>query len=324
MRAIQVATPGGPEVLRLVDIPTPTVAEDEVLVRNMCAGVNYIDTYHREGRYPLDLPFIPGQEGAGVIEEVGAAAAGWSVGDRVAWAMIPASYAEYVSVPARLLARIPDGVSEDIAAAVMLQGLTAHYLVTSVYPADDTTTAVVHAAAGGVGLLLTQMLKARGATVIGTVSSEEKVARALGAGADHVIRYDQEPWEEKTRELVGDKRVDVVYDGVGQSTFEAGLTVLRPRGLMALYGAASGAVPPFDLQRLNGLGSLAITRPNLGDFVRTPEELAWRVGEIFDAVQAGTLTVAIAKTFSLDDAAEAHRAIQSRQYSGKILLSLTP
>jgi NADPH:quinone reductase and related Zn-dependent oxidoreductases len=218
----------------------------------------------------------------------------------------------------------PAGVSEELAAGVMLQGLTAHYLVTSVYAADQTTTAVVHAAAGGVGLLLTQMLKARGATVIGTVSSEEKVARALEAGADHVIRYDEEPWEEKTRELLGDKKVDVVYDGVGQSTFEAGLTVLRPRGLMALYGAASGAVPPFDLQRLNGLGSLVITRPSLGDFVRTPDELACRVGDIFDAVQSGTLSVAIAKTFSLDDAADAHRAIQSRQYSGKILLSVTP
>jgi len=238
--------------------------------------------------------------------------------------MVPASYAEYVRVPARLLARIPDGVSDELAAAVMLQGLTAHYLVTSVYPADETTTAVVHAAAGGVGLLLTQMLKTRGATVIGTVSSDEKVARALEAGADHVIRYDQEPWEEKTRELVGDKAVDVVYDGVGQSTFEAGLSVLRPRGLMALYGGASGAVPPFDLQRLTGLGSLVITRPNLGDFVRTPEELAWRVSDIFGAVQAGALSVAIAKTFLLKDAADAHRAIQSRQYSGKILLSVAP
>ena len=324
MRAIQVDTTGGPEVLHLVDAPTPTPADDSVLVRNMFAGVNYIDTYHREGRYPLELPFIPGQEGAGVIEEIGAAVSGWSVGDRVAWAMVPSSYAEYVSVPARLLARIPAGVSEELAAAVMLQGLTAHYLVTSVYAADQTTTAVVHAAAGGVGLLLAQMLKAQGATVIGTVSSEEKVARALEAGADHVIRYDEEPWEEKTRELVGDKKVDVVYDGVGQSTFEAGLTVLRARGLMALYGAASGAVPPFDLQRLNGLGSLVITRPSLGDFVRTPDELAWRVGDIFDAVQSGTLSVAIAKTLPLDDAAEAHRAIQSRQYSGKILLSVTP
>ena len=324
MRAIQVETTGGPEVLHLVDAPKPTAADDAVLVRNMFAGVNYIDTYHREGRYPLDLPFIPGQEGAGVIEEIGAAVSGWSIGDRVAWAMVPASYAEYVSVPARLLAQIPEGVSEELAAAVMLQGLTAHYLVTSVYSADQATTAVVHAAAGGVGLLLTQMLKARGATVIGTASSEEKVARALEVGADHVIRYDEEPWEEKTRELVGDKQVDVVYDGVGQSTFEAGLTVLRPRGLMALYGAASGAVPPFDLQRLNGLGSLVITRPNLGDFVRTPDELAWRVGDIFGAVQSGTLSVAIAKTFSLDDAADAHRAIQSRQYSGKILLSVTP
>ena len=324
MRAIQVDTTGGPEVLHLVDAPRPTPADDSVLVRNMFAGVNYIDTYHREGRYPLELPFIPGQEGAGVIEEIGAAVSGWSIGDRVAWVMVPSSYAEYVSVPARLLSRIPDTVSADLAAAVMLQGLTAHYLVTSVYPADNTTTAVVHAAAGGVGLLLTQMLKARGATIIGTVSSEEKVARALEAGASHVIRYDQEPWEEKTRELVGDKKVDVVYDGVGQATFEAGLTVLRPRGLMALYGAASGAVPPFDLQRLNGLGSLTITRPNLGDFVRTPEELAWRVGDIFDAVLAGTLSVAIAKTLPLDDAAEAHRAIQSRQYSGKILLSVTP
>ena len=324
MRAIHVATTGGPEVLQPVDVPRPSPAEQEVVVRTAFAGVNYIDTYHREGRYPLDLPFIPGQEGAGRIEDVGSNGSNWAVGDRVAWAMVPGSYAEYVRVPVGLLARIPDAVSDELAAAVMLQGLTAHYLVTSVYPVDQTTTAVVHAAAGGVGLLLTQMLKARGARVIGTTSSDEKVGRALAAGADHVIRYDQEAWEERTQQLVGEKSVDVVYDGVGQATFDAGLTVLRPRGLMVLFGAASGAVPPFDLQRLNGLGSLVVTRPNLSDFVSTPDEFAWRVTELFDALSSGALSVSLAKTFRLEDAAEAHRAIQSREHSGKILLSLSP
>ena len=322
MRAIQISATGGPDVLTPADIDTPAIGPQDVLVRCSVAGVNYIDVYHREGRYPMNLPFVPGQEGAGVIEAVGDDVTEWSVGDRVCWAMVPGSYAELVAVPSRLLAKIPEGISDQLAAAAMLQGMTAHYLVTSVYSVEEGTTAVVHAAAGGVGLLLTQMVKARGGRVIGTVSSEEKVARATAAGADHVIRYDQEPWEERARSFAGDHGVDVVYDGVGQATFEAGLTVLRPRGLMALYGAASGPVPPFDLQRLNALGSLVVTRPSLGHFVQTPKELEWRVEELLSSIQSGALAVTIAATFPLTDAAEAHRAIESREYSGKILLTV--
>lgn len=321
MRAISVSHTGGPDVLELVegDIPQPAVGE--VVVRVAAAGVNYIDTYHREGAYPLPLPFTPGQEAAGVVEQLGEGVDGFSVGDRVCWAMSGGSYAEVVCVPGARLAPIPDHISAEVAAASMLQGLTAHYLVTSVYPIEPGSVAVVHAAAGGVGGLLTQMIKARGGVVIGTTSSDEKVERALACGADHVIRYDLEDWAKKTIELVGEHGVDVVYDGVGADTFEAGLGLLRPRGTMALFGASSGPVPPFDIQKLSVLGSLVITRPSLAHFITDPDEFRWRVGELFNAITEEALTITIAATFDLGDAPEAHRAIQSRNYSGKILLT---
>ena len=320
MFAIQVSQTGGPDALEYVEVETPTPGPGEVLVKVSAAGVNYIDTYHREGMYPLPVPFTPGQEGAGEISTLGEGVTNWTVGDRVCWAMVGGGYAEYVSLPADLLAPIPDGVSDDTAAAAMLQGLTAHYLVTSVYPVEKGTTAVVHAAAGGVGLLLTQMVVSRGGVAIGTTSSDEKVQRAQAAGAQHVIRYDKEPWAEQVHDITEGRGVDVVYDGVGKDTFEDSLSSLRPRGVLALYGAASGPVPPFDLQRLGAMGSLVITRPTLGHFMATPEERRWRVGELFDTVNTGSLTVSIAARFPLRDAPEAHRAIQSRAYSGKILL----
>lgn len=320
MHAIQVAHTGGPEVLEYVEIDTPEPGPGEVLVKIHAAGVNYIDTYHREGMYPLPLPFTPGQEGAGEVVSVGEGVSEWSPGDRVCWAMVGGGYADYAVIPGELLQAIPDSIELETAAAAMLQGLTAHYLVTSVYPVEKGTTAVVHAAAGGVGLLLTQMIVARGATVIGTTSSDEKVARATAAGAQHVIRYDREPWAKAVAEITAGAGVDVVYDGVGKDTFEDGLASLRPRGVMALYGAASGPVPAFDLQRLGALGSLVVTRPSLGHFMATADERRWRTAELFQAIESGALEVSIAARFGLAEAAEAHRAIQSRAYSGKILL----
>ena len=320
MHAIQVSQTGGPEVLEYVEVDTPQPGPGEVLVKVHAAGVNYIDTYHREGMYPLPLPFTPGQEAAGEVVAVGETVSEFSTGDRVCWAMVGGSYADYAVVPAELLQAIPASVEFETAAAAMLQGLTAHYLVTSVYPVERGTTAVVHAAAGGVGLLLTQMIVARGGTVIGTTSSDEKVARAQAAGAHHVIRYDQEPWADTVAEITAGAGVDVVYDGVGQDTFEDGLTSLRPRGVMALYGAASGPVPPFDLQRLGALGSLVVTRPSLGHFMATADERRWRTAELFEAIESGDLDISIAARFDLAHAPEAHRAIQSRAYSGKILL----
>lgn len=320
MHAIQVSHTGGPDVLEYVEVETPQAGEHDVVVKAHAIGVNYIDTYHREGAYPLPLPFTPGQEGAGEITQVGSAVEGWSVGDRVCWAMVAGSYAEYVRVPTDALNRIPESIDFSQAAAAMLQGLTAHYLATSVYPVGADTTAVVHAVAGGVGLLLTQMIRAKGGMVIGTTSSAQKAQRGLDAGAAHVIRYDEEPWAKRVDEITDGRGVDVVYDGVGKDTFEDSLGSLRPRGTLALYGAASGPVPPFDLQRLGGLGSLVVTRPTLGHFMADASERAWRTGELFAAIESGQLEVSVAATFPLAGAASGHRAIQSRDYSGKILL----
>ena len=320
MRAIQISHTGGPDVLEYVELDPPTAGSNEVVVKVHAIGVNYIDTYHREGAYPLPLPFTPGQEGAGEVVEVGSGISEWSVGDRVCWAMVGGSYAEYVAVPLEALNKVPDSIDFSQAAAAMLQGLTAHYLCTSVYPVDQHTTAVVHAVAGGVGLLLTQMIRSKGGTVIGTTSSAEKAQRGVDAGAQHVIRYDKEPWAERVQEITGGRGVDVVYDGVGKDTFEGSLSSLRPRGTLALYGAASGPVPPFDLQRLGALGSLIVTRPTLGHFMANATERAWRTSELFGAIESGELNVSIAASFALSDAHEGHRAIQSRDYSGKILL----
>jgi len=321
VRTISLSQNGGPEVLSLIDVETPEPGAGAVRVRLDAAGVNFIDVYHREGAYPLPLPFTPGQEGAGVVDAVGDGVTKFQPGDRVCWAMSGGSYAECAVVDQDRLAPIPDAIDTEVAAASMLQGLTAHYLVTSVYPVEKGTVAVVHAVAGGVGLLLTQMIKARGGIVIGTTSSDEKAERAKSFGADHVIRYDQGNWAGQVEEIVGAHGVDVVYDGVGKDTFDDGLSLLRPRGTMALFGASSGQVPPFDLQRLSVLGSLIVTRPSLGHFISGPEEFGWRVSELFQAISNGELAISIAKTFDLADAADAHRAIQSREYSGKILLT---
>ncbi|WP_084126991.1 quinone oxidoreductase [Demequina sp. NBRC 110054] len=324
MRAIQISATGGPEVLTVADLPEPTPQPGRVLVRTTAVGVNFIDTYHRSGAYPMPLPFVPGREGAGVVTDVGDGVDGIAVGDRVAWPFSPGSYAEIVSLAPEDIYAVPEGVSLETAAAAMLQGLTAHYLVTSVHPAADGETVLVHAAAGGVGLLLTQMATSRGARVLGTVSSDAKAELARGAGAE-VIRYDAmtdiaTELPEAVRSLTGGEGVHAVYDGVGASTFDGSLASLRPRGMMALFGAASGPVPPFDLQRLNAGGSLTITRPSLGHFLATPDERAWRGAELFGAIRDGSLDVRIGATYPLTEAADAHRALEGRATTGKVLL----
>lgn len=326
MRAIQAGRAGGPDVLEPADLPEPTPGPGEVLVRTAAAGVNFIDTYRRSGAYPMPFPHIPGSEGAGTVTTVGDGVTNLSVGDPVAWADSPDSYAEFVRVKVARAIPVPDGVGLDVAAALPLQGLTAHYLATSTYPVQAGDTILVHAGAGGVGLLLTQLATARGARVITTVSTAEKEQLSRAAGAAEVIRYDL--LKDLTGELPGLVRelagggLPVVYDGVGRSTFDASLACLRPRGLMVLFGAASGPVPPFDLQRLNAAGSLYVTRPTLGHYIATTEELRGRAGELFAAVQAGTLQVRIGARFPLFEARGAHEALEGRATTGKVILEL--
>lgn len=326
MRAIQAGRAGGPDVLEPADLPEPTPGPGEVLVRTAAAGVNFIDTYRRSGAYPMPFPHIPGSEGAGTVTAVGDGVTDLSVGDPVAWADSPDSYAEFVRVKVARAIPVPDGVGLDVAAALPLQGLTAHYLATSTYPVQAGDTILVHAGAGGVGLLLTQLATARGARVITTVSTAEKEQLSRAAGAAEVIRYDL--LKDLTGELPGLVRelagggLPVVYDGVGRSTFDASLACLRPRGLMVLFGAASGPVPPFDLQRLNAGGSLYVTRPTLGHYIATTEELRGRAGELFAAVQAGTLQVRIGARFPLAEARGAHEALEGRATTGKVILEL--
>ena len=326
MRAIQAGRAAGPAVLEPPDLPAPSPGPGEVLVRPAAAGVNFIDTYRRGGVYPMPFPHIPGSEGAGVVTTVGDGVTDLTVGDRVAWADSPDSYAEFVRVKAARAIPVPEGVSLDVAAALPLQGLTAHYLATSTYPVQAGDTILVHAGAGGVGLLLTQLATARGARVITTVSTAEKERLSRAAGAAEVIRYD--PLKDLTAELPGRVRelagggLPVVYDGVGRSTFDASLACLRPRGLMVLFGASSGPVPPFDLQRLNAGGSLYVTRPTLGHYISTTEELRGRAGELFAAVLAGTLQVRIGARFPLAEARGAHEALEGRATTGKVILEL--
>jgi NADPH2:quinone reductase len=320
MRAIQEQTHGGPEVLDVVDIPSPQPGPGQVLVDVAACGVNYIDTYHRAGMYPVSLPLVLGLEGAGTIAEVGEGVAGLAVGDRVGWAAAPGSYAERAVVNASSAIPVPDGVSDEAAAAVLLQGLTAHYLATSTYPVQPGDTVIVHAAAGGVGLLLTQIVKLRGGRVIATVSTDEKAALARGAGADEVIRYDQVDFAPEARRLTGGEGVAAVFDGVGRTTFDASLASLRPRGMMALYGASSGAVPPFDPQRLNSGGSLFLTRPSLGHYTLTREELLGRADEVFGWIAAGRLDVHIGGRYPLAEASRAHEDLHGRRTTGKLLL----
>ena len=319
-QAIFVRENGGPEVLSLEQHEPGPPGPGQVRVRIAAAGLNFIDVYFRAGLYPRPLPFVLGLEGAGVVEAVGPEVQTLAAGDRVAWSSVPGSYAEAVIAPERQLVRVPDGVSEEQAAALMLQGMTAHYLVHSTRDTRPGDSALVHAAAGGVGLLLIQFLKAAGATVLGTCSSEEKAKLAREAGADQVILYTQCDFSEEVRRLTDGRGVDVVYDSVGRTTFEGSLRSLRPRGLLALFGQSSGVVPAFDLSRLNPLGSLFVTRPSLAHYTATRAELEERAGHVLGAVADGTLQLRIGARFPLAQAAEAHRALEGRTTSGKVLL----
>jgi len=320
MKAIQVARTGGPEVLTLVDLPVPTPKPNEAIVKIEASGVNFIDVYFREGRYPSPLPFINGQEGAGVVTEVGGDVTNLKTGDRVAYTSSLGSYAEYAAVPAARLVKIPDGLNFEQAAAAMLQGMTAHYLLFSTCKLQSGETALIHAAAGGVGLLLVQMAKKIGARVIATAGTEEKAQLARDAGADETIVYTQVDFEAETRRLTEDKGVHVVYDGVGKATFEKDLNVLRPRGYLVLFGGASGAVPPFDLIKLSQKGSLYITRPTLGHYTTTREELEWRANEVLGMIAGGDLKLRIHHVYPLAEAQQAHRDLEGRKTTGKLLL----
>ena len=322
MKAIAISKAGGPEILEYLEISDPVPGVSDLVVKTAWAGVNYIDIYQRSGVYQQAYPTTLGMEGSGQIVGIGTDVTGFNVGDWVCWGWAQGSYAELTLVNQDKAFLIPQGVTSKVAAAAMMQALTAHYLITSVYPAKAGDTALVHAAAGGVGLILCQMLKARGVKVLGTVSSAEKEALALAAGASHVIRYDREDFQERVLELTENKKCQVVYDGVGLSTFEGSLNCLAPRGTLALFGASSGAVPTFELQRLATLGSLIITRPTLAHFIRNREELDWRCKEIFRDITSGTLNISIAGQYFLGDAATAHRDLESRITSGKLLLEI--
>ena len=306
--------------MELAELPVPEPKANEAVVRLAASGVNFIDVYQREGRYKVPMPYVPGQEGAGVVQALGAGVSSIKNGDRVAWASQLGSYAEYAAIPADRLVPIPAGVSDQQAAAAMLQGMTAHYLSHSTFPLKQGDTALVHAAAGGVGLLLTQMAHNMGARVIATVSTEEKAKLAREAGADDVIFYTHQDFEEETKRLTGGKGVDVVYDSVGKTTFEKGLNILRPRGMMVLFGGSSGAVPPFDLIALSTKGSLFVTRPTLGHYTLTREELLARAGDVFEMIRAGKLKLRIEHTYPLADAQRAHRELEGRKTTGKLLL----
>lgn len=319
MKAIRVHRTGGAEQLAPETVPRPQPGWGEVLVRIAAAGVNFIDVYHRTGLYSMPLPFTPGLEAAGVVEACGEGVTGCGVGDRVAWAGAPGAYAHYAVVPHDRLVSVPDGVSLETAAAVMLQGMTAHYLIRSTYPLAAGEILLLHAAAGGVGLLVTQMAARLGATVIGTVSTGAKAELARGAGAAHVIRYTEQDFAEAVSEITGGAGVPVVYDSVGRATFDASLSCLRPRGTLVLFGQSSGPVPPVDPARLSA-GSLYLTRPSLLHYTADPDELAWRAREVLDAVAAGELDVRIDHMLPLDQAARAHRMLEGRETTGKVLL----
>ena len=306
--------------MEVVELPVPQPKANEAVVKLAAAGVNFIDVYYREGRYKAPLPFVLGQEGAGVVTATGAEVKSVKVGDRVAWTAQLGSYAEYAAVPADRLVPIPPGVSDHEAAAAMLQGMTAQYLSHDTYPLKKGETALVHAAAGGVGLLLVQMAHNIGVRVIATVSTEDKAKLVRGAGADEVILYTQADFETETKRLTGGKGVDVVYDSVGKTTFDKGLNILRPRGMMVLFGGSSGAVPPFDLIILTHKGSLFLTRPSLGNYISTREELVARSGAVFSMITAGRLKLRIEHTYPLAEAQRAQHDLEGRKTTGKLLL----
>ncbi len=321
MKAIQVSRAGGPEVLELVDLPRPVPGPGEALVRLAAAGVNYVDVYFRSGLYPQDLPYVPGQEGAGTVVEVGPGVREVAVGSVVAWANLPGAYAEYALLSADRLVPVPDGLSAELAAATLLQGMTAHYLCHDTYPVRAGDTVVVHAAAGGVGMLLTQLVRLRGGTVIGTASTGAKAEAARAAGAVEVVGHRPGALSEAVRRHTGGRGAAAVYDGIGGPTFDESLAVLRPRGVLALYGQAGGAVPPFDLQRLNAAGSLYVTRPNLTHHIQDRAELLRRGGTVLDMVRDGRLRVRVGQRFALPDAADAHTALEARGTIAKTVLT---
>ena len=321
MRAVLISETGGPEVLVPSEVPDPTPGAGEMLVDVDHAGVNFIDTYQRIGRYPLPTPFISGVEGSGVVAAVGEGATDFSVGDRVAWSGVQGSYAELLGLPADRAVAVPEAVSLDDAAAVMLQGMTAHYLVHDTFPLQSGDRTLIHAGAGGVGRLVIQMAKRVGAEVFATVGSEDKMEIARDAGADHIINYNTTDFREAIEAIAGPRPLDVVYDGVGASTFDESLALIRRRGLMASFGSASGVVPPVDPLRLTREGSLFLTRPSLGDYVAGREELVRRAAAVLGAVATGELNVLIDRRFDLDEAADAHRALEGRETVGKLLIT---
>ena len=322
MRAVRLLETGGPEVMQVETVPLPRPTAGEILVRLAASGVNFIDVYKRKGLYTIPLPVTLGEEGAGTIVAVGGDAGGLREGDRVAWAGVMGSYAEHAIVPAARAVRVPDGVETETAAALMLQGMTAHYLATSTHPLRDGDTCLIHAAAGGVGLLLVQIARRLGARVIGTAGTDEKAALARAAGADEVIVYTRQDFVAETKRLTGERGVQVIYDSVGRTTCVPGLDALAPRGMMVLFGQSSGPVEPLDPQLLNRKGSLYLTRPTLVHYTASPAELRRRAGEVMDWTLTGTLTVRIGATYPLARAADAHRALESRQTTGKVLLTV--
>lgn len=320
MKAIRVHQQGGREMLVLEEIPVPEPGPGEVRVKVAAAGLNFIDVYQRSGQYKMPLPFTPGMEAAGVVDALGAGVHGVHVGERVAYCMVSGAYADYAIAPAARLVPVPDAVGMEQAAALMVQGMTAHYLALSTYPLKPGDTALVHAGAGGAGRLLVQIAKRCGARVLATVGSQEKAVLARSAGADEVILYNEVDFEAVVKEVTGGKGVEVVYDSVGKTTFDKSLSCLRPRGYMVLYGQASGAVGPFDPQILNAKGSLFLTRPSLGHYLLTRDELLSRSGDLFDWLAAGELDVRIDQVFPLAQAADSHAYIEDRRTMGKVVL----
>ncbi|HVW12113.1 MAG TPA: quinone oxidoreductase [Bryobacteraceae bacterium] len=320
MKTIQVQKHGGPEELQLVEAPRPTPAAGQALVHVAATGVNFIDVYFRTGLYKADLPLTPGSEAAGTVESVGEGVTHVKPGDRVAWAMVRGSYTEYAAVPAAMLVKLPDGVGFETAAAAMLQGMTAHYLTHSTFTLKKGDTALVHAAAGGAGGLIVQMAKMLGATVIGTAGSDEKAAIAKQAGADEMIVYTRQDFVAETKRITGGRGVDVIYDSVGKTTFLPGFDLLRPRGMMVLFGQSSGVVAPFDPGILAAKGSLYLTRPSLANYATDRKELEWRSGDVLSWVAEGKLKLRIDRTYPLAKAADAHRDLEGRKTAGKLIL----
>ena len=320
VKAIVVSELGGPEQLVLKNVPDPTPGPDEILVSVAAAGLNFIDTYHRGGLYPMSLPFTPGLEGAGTILELGEAVAGFSKGDKVGWAQVAGSYSEKHLVPQDKVIALPDDIDTTMAAALLLQGLTAHYLATDTFPLEPGHRCLIHAGAGGVGLLLTQIAKLRGAEVFSTVGSADKADLSKAIGADHVIVYTEEDFKESVEAIVGPHGIDVVYDGVGAATLEKGLGLLRTRGMMVTFGNASGPPPDISPMILAQKGSIFLTRPTMAHYLVTREELMERAQDLFAWVSSGDLEVRISAEYPLAEASEAHRALEGRATTGKVLL----